>query len=209
MGISKNGLELIKKFEGRRLTAYQDAVGVWTIGYGHTKGVRPGMTITVAEADKMLEEDANEFYKYVTNPKYVPVTKQLNQNQKDALTSFAFNLGQNNLKTLCAGRNVETIGRKMTLYVKAGGKTLPGLVERRKAEQALYNKSVKKKSRYYKKCPGSCETITEGLDTIKVDSSYAKRAKIAKKNGIKDYSGTREQNHKLLALLKVGKLKTV
>lgn len=140
--IGQAGLALIKQFEGCRLTAYKCAAGVLTIGYGHTAGVHSGMTITQAQADAYLLEDVAKFEKYVNNPAYVPVTDKLNQNQFDALVSFAFNCGAGNLKTLCAGRTIAQIGAKITAYNKAGGKVLAGLTKRRKAEQALFNKAV-------------------------------------------------------------------
>ena len=140
--IGQAGLNLIKQFEGCRLTAYQCSAGVWTIGYGHTAGVYKGMKITQAQADAFLKQDIAKFEKYINNPSYVPFTEQLNQNQFDALVSFAFNLGQGNVKKLCVGRNINQIPSAMQKYCKAAGRTLPGLQRRRKAEAALYNKKV-------------------------------------------------------------------
>ena len=102
--IGQAGLALIKQYEGCRLAAYRCAAGVWTIGYGHTAGVHSGMTITQAQADAYLQQDVAKFEKYVNNPAYVPIMEQLNQNQFDALVSFAFNLGAGNLRKLCKGR---------------------------------------------------------------------------------------------------------
>ena len=138
--IGNAGLELIKKFEGCRLVAYRCAAGVWTIGYGHTQGVKQGQTCTQKQAEKWLKEDCQKFADFVDNPSYVPVTSQLNDNQRDALISFAYNCGQNNLKTLCSGRDITAIGNAIPKYNKAGGRVLQGLVERRQAEQALFNK---------------------------------------------------------------------
>lgn len=140
--IGQAGLTLIKQFEGCRLVAYQCSAGVWTIGYGHTAGVYKGMKITQAEAEAYLLQDVAKFEKYVNNLSYVPFTDQLNQNQFDALVSFAFNLGQGNVKKLCTGRVMNQIPSAMQQYCKAAGKTLPGLQRRRKAEAALYNKKV-------------------------------------------------------------------
>lgn len=89
MKISQAGIDLIKEFEGLRLVAYQDSVGVWTIGYGHTKGVYPGMVITEAQALLFLNEDIASHAYGIFNY----ITVQLNQNQFDALVSFHFNLG--------------------------------------------------------------------------------------------------------------------
>lgn len=140
--IGQAGLNLIKKFEGCRLSAYRCAAGVWTIGYGHTANVHSGMSITQAQADTFLKQDCEKFEQYVNNRSYVPFTDKLNQNQFDALVSFAFNLGQGNLKKLCANRTISQIPAGMQLYCKAAGKTLPGLQRRRKEEAALFEKAV-------------------------------------------------------------------
>lgn len=140
--IGQAGLALIKQYEGCRLTAYKCSAGVWTIGYGHTAGVHSGMTITQAQADAYLQQDTAKFEGYVNNPAYVPITANLNQNQFDALVSFAFNLGAGNLRKLCKGRTAAQIAQAMTQYCKANGKVLAGLRRRRAAEQALFNKPV-------------------------------------------------------------------
>lgn len=140
--IGQAGLALIKQYEGCRLAAYRCAAGVWTIGYGHTAGVHSGMTITQAQADAYLRQDIAKFEGYVNNPAYVPITANLNQNQFDALVSFAFNLGAGNLRKLCKGRTAAQIAQAMTQYCKANGKVLAGLKRRRAAEQALFNKPV-------------------------------------------------------------------
>ena len=158
--IGQAGLALIKQFEGCRLTAYQCSAGVWTIGYGHTAGVYKGMKITQAQADAFLKQDIAKFEKYINNPSYVPFTDKLNQNQFDALVSFAFNLGQGNVKKLCTGRVMNQIPSAMQQYCKAAGKTLPGLQRRRKAEAALYNKKVE-----------SCTGVT--ITTVKESEDYS------------------------------------
>ncbi len=140
--IGQAGLALIKQYEGCRLAAYRCAAGVWTIGYGHTAGVHSGMTITQAQADAYLQQDIAKFEGYVNNPAYVPITANLNQNQFDALVSFAFNLGAGNLRKLCKGRTAAQIPQAITQYCKANGKVLAGLRRRRAAEQALFNKPV-------------------------------------------------------------------
>ncbi|MCD8050733.1 MAG: glycoside hydrolase family protein [Clostridiales bacterium] len=147
--INAAGLALIKKFEGCKLTAYQDSAGVWTIGYGHTgkvdgKAVCKGMTITQSKANSLLTSDVAKFWAYANNSAYVPLTASMNENQRSALTSFAFNCGQSNLKTLCSDRTIAEIAEAMLLYNKAGGKVLSGLVGRRKAEQELYLTEVTK-----------------------------------------------------------------
>lgn len=140
--ISAKGIALIKRFEGCRLTAYKCSAGVWTIGYGHTSGVHSGQVITQAQADAYLRKDLEKFEKYVNDPAYVPITAQLNDNQFAALVSFAFNCGQGNLKRLCADRNTAQIAAAMPQYCKAAGRKLPGLVQRRAAEVALFNTPV-------------------------------------------------------------------
>ena len=89
------GLALIKKFEGCELEAYQCSAGVWTIGYGHTKGVQKGDVWSQNHAEHMLEVELEEFEGYIN--KYVTVA--LSQNQFDALVSWVYNLGPANLKS--------------------------------------------------------------------------------------------------------------
>lgn len=166
--IGQAGLKLIMEFEGCRLAAYQCSAGVWTIGYGHTAGVHRGMKITQAQAEAYLKQDVAKFEKYVSNASYVPFTDKLNQNQFDALVSFAFNLGQGNVKKLCTGRVMNQIPSAMQQYCKAAGKTLPGLQRRRKAEAALYNKKVEN-------CTGATTTTVKesedySMNTIKKGS---------------------------------------
>ncbi len=136
--IGKEALEMIKRFEGCRLQAYKCPAGVWTIGYGHTAGVKQGQVITQAQADAFLIADCQKFADYVDNPAYVPITYSLNDNQRDALISFTYNCGAGSLKTLCKGRTAAQIADKILLYDKAAGKVLAGLTKRRKAERELF-----------------------------------------------------------------------
>lgn len=138
MKTSEKGKDLIKEFEGCKLTAYRDPVGVWTIGYGHTRGVKEGDKITKKKADDLLSEDLERFENAVnkwSNKKYF-----FNQNEFDALVSFAFNLGNGNLDKLVnyGKRNRGQIADAILLYNKAGGKVLNGLVKRRKKERELF-----------------------------------------------------------------------
>ena len=136
------GLALIKKYEGCRLKAYKPVPSekYWTIGWGHYgPDVKEGQVITQPEADRLLAADCQRFADAVDNPACCPLTAQLNANQRDALISFAFNCGAGCLKTLCRGRTLPQIRDAMALYNKAGGKVLPGLERRRKAEQALFD----------------------------------------------------------------------
>jgi lysozyme len=137
---SRTGLELTKQFEGVRLTAYQDSVGVWTIGYGHTgPDVAPGKTISQAQADTILMKDIARFEDGVNKL----VKTSLTQNQFDALVDFSFNLGLGNLgsstllKKLNAGDYKEA-AEEFLRWDKAGGKALAGLTKRRAAERALF-----------------------------------------------------------------------
>ena len=141
MKTSKKGLEIIKKHEGCRLTAYKDPIGIPTIGYGHTAGVKIGQAITQAQADAYLKQDLWTAEKAVD--KYGN-TYNWNQCQFDALVSFTFNCGGGNLDKLLAGgkRTVAEISAKLTSYCKAGGKTLTGLVRRRAEERALFDTPV-------------------------------------------------------------------
>ena len=133
MNVSEKGIDLIKKYEGCHLTAYRCPAGIWTIGYGHIKDVKQGMTITQAQADEFLKQDCVASEKAVN-----ALGRELNQNQFDALVSFTFNCGAGNLKTLCNNRTLEVIAEKILLYNKGGGKVLNGLVKRRKEERALF-----------------------------------------------------------------------
>lgn len=144
MRASENGINLIKKFEGCRLTAYQDSVGVWTIGYGWTqpvdgKPVGKGMTITQQKADDLLKQGVIQYEAGV----HGLVTVQLNQNQYDALVDFAYNLGVNALKGSTLLRKINTgdyagAANEFTKWNKAGGKELVGLTRRREAEKSLF-----------------------------------------------------------------------
>ena len=140
MKLGERGTEMLKYFEGCKLTAYQDSVGVWTIGYGHTKGVYDGMTITQDQAEQMLLSELEEYEGYIENMVTVPLT----QNQFDALVVWVYNLGPTNfknstlLKELNAG-NYNAAGQEITRWNKAGGKVLAGLVKRREAEAELFN----------------------------------------------------------------------
>lgn len=141
MKTSNNGLELIKKYEGLKLKAYKPVKTekYWTIGYGHYgSDVIEGMTISKQKAEELLKKDVKTSETAVNN-----LPHKFNQNQFDALVSFTFNLGVGNLKKLCNGRSITEIGDKITLYTKAGGKVLTGLVRRRNEEQKLYKTPVK------------------------------------------------------------------
>jgi len=135
-----NGLDLIKTFEGCKLEAYQDSVGIWTIGYGETKNVHKGMKITQKEADDMLLNRYKEFEVEVLKL----VKPALNPNQLGALVSFSYNLGVGSLKSskLLKYININDFNKASDEFLKwnkAGGKVLNGLTKRREAERKLFN----------------------------------------------------------------------
>jgi lysozyme len=139
MRTSAKGVSLIKDFEGLRLKAYQDSVGVWTIGYGTTRGVTKGMSITAEQAERMLQNDIASFEPELDNLVKVP----LSQNQWDALMSFVYNLGSANLasSTLLKLLNAGDYARaadQFPRWNKAGGQVLPGLTKRRNAERVMF-----------------------------------------------------------------------
>ena len=139
MKTSLEGIDLIKHFEGCELEAYKCPAGVWTIGYGHIKGVQEGDVITEQQADDMLVEELEEYESYIHNLVSCP----LNQNQFDALVSWVYNLGSSNLqaspllKVLNAG-DYAGVPAQMLRWNKAGGKVLEGLTRRRQAEADLF-----------------------------------------------------------------------
>lgn len=140
MQISDNCLNLVKQFEGFEAEAYKCPAGVWTIGYGHTLNVRPKDVITEAQASQLLKEELQSYAAKVA--KIVPVT---NQNQFDALVSFAYNLGVNALGTSTLikkhlAADYKGAQAEFARWNKAAGKVLQGLVKRRAAEAALYGK---------------------------------------------------------------------
>jgi|TARA_R110002049_G_scaffold120985_1_gene275581 lysozyme len=139
MQISEEGLALIKKFEGCELEAYRCSANVLTIGYGHTKGVKEGDTITKDEAEYMLQEEMIEYEGYVNDM----VDVELNQSQYDSLCAWVYNLGPNNFQssTLLKVLNEEKyneIPQQIKRWNKAGGEVLDGLIRRREAEALLF-----------------------------------------------------------------------
>ena len=139
MHTSEEGIALLKHFEGCKLNAYQDSVGVWTIGYGHTKGVERGMKISQEEAESMLQQELeHEYEDYISD-----IDQHLTQCQFDALVCWVYNLGPTNLrsstmlKEIIAG-NMDLVPFQMKRWDKAGGKVLLGLTRRRNAEALLF-----------------------------------------------------------------------
>ncbi|WP_413154856.1 lysozyme, partial [Bartonella sp. cb54] len=141
--ISKEGLMLIKQWEGLRLHAYQDPIGIWTIGYGHTSAagkpiVHKNMNITEKTAEDILCRDLKQFERSVEQA----VTVSLTDEQFAALVSFCYNVGTTAfcnstlLKKLNKG-DYEAVPAELQRWTKAGGKRLQGLVNRRAAEAGL------------------------------------------------------------------------
>ena len=136
--INKSGLNLIKKYEGCRLTSYICPAGVLTIGYGHTgKDVKPNQTITKKKAISLLKKDLARFERHVQSYNYI---YEWTDNEFSALVSFAYNIGNIDQLTAYGTRTRSQIRTAMLKYVKANGKTLSGLVKRRKAELKLFNR---------------------------------------------------------------------
>lgn len=144
MKMTAEGLALIKEFEGFRARAYMCPAGIWTIGYGHTPSAGPpavqeGMVISRDDADAILARDTESFAAGVAKE----LRAELSDQQFSALVSFAYNVGLGNfrsssvLKAVNAG-DTAAVPRRLQLWIKAGGKTLPGLVRRRAAEAELF-----------------------------------------------------------------------
>lgn len=139
MKTSHKGIDLIKEFEGLRLKAYKCPGGVWTIGYGHTAGVRPEMVITEAQAEDFLREDLFSCENAVNNQKL-----SINQNQFDALVSLIYNIGIGNfqkstlLRKARVNPNDNSIMDEFLKWVYSKGRVLPGLQRRRLREMKLY-----------------------------------------------------------------------
>lgn len=144
MQTSEKGIALIKQFEGCKLTAYQDSVGVWTIGYGWTqpvdgKPIRAGMTIKQETAERLLKTGLVSYESDVSRLVKVGLT----QGQFDALVSFTYNLGARSLSTSTLLRKLNAgdyagAADEFLRWNKAGGKVLNGLTRRREAELALF-----------------------------------------------------------------------
>ncbi|MBT1889244.1 lysozyme [Enterobacter roggenkampii] len=144
MQTSEKGIALIKQFEGCKLTAYQDSVGVWTIGYGWTqpvdgKPIRAGMTINQETAERLLKTGLVSYESDVSRLVKVGLT----QGQFDALVSFTYNLGARSLSTSTLLRKLNAgdyagAADEFLRWNKAGGKVLNGLTRRREAERALF-----------------------------------------------------------------------
>lgn len=141
MTYSKTGIQLTEQFEGCRLTAYQDQVGRWTIGYGHTAGVKPGDTCSMQQAEVMLYADIAWAVTFVNHVVTIP---SLTQGEFDALVDFTFNLGSGSLQhssllSLVNQGNFEAAAQEFDKWDHAGGQVVAGLLRRRQAEENEFN----------------------------------------------------------------------
>lgn len=150
--VSENGINLIKKWEGLYLKSYYDCVGVITIGWGITNAdksitgtsIHKGMTISRETAEKWLRDSLNK--KYLPKVLKYDGKYDFNQNQLDALVSFAYNIGSIDQLTANGTRSIATIAKKILEYNKAGGRYVRGLAERRRDEYNLFVKPCSKTS---------------------------------------------------------------
>ena len=142
--INQAGIDIIKQSEGCRLKAYKCPAGVWTIGYGHTKGVTPNSVFqSQDEAEQLLIKDLIEYSSAVEALIVVP----LNDNQFSSLVSFTYNVGIGALKNSTLRKKLNTgdyksVPEQMIKWTKGGGKILPGLVQRRNLEIELFRKET-------------------------------------------------------------------
>lgn len=136
---NEKGLKIIKDSESLQLKAYKDSGGVWTVGWGHTKSVYPGMHITEAAAEALLKKDLEEAETAVKDL----VTAELNHNQFSALVSLVFNIGtgafrKSTLLHHLNERQYKEAARQFRRWVYDNGRKLNGLVTRREKERALF-----------------------------------------------------------------------
>lgn len=139
MTTSQRGIDLIKTFEGLKLTAYVCPAGVLTIGFGTTRNVTEGMTITAAEAERLLRDDLREFERGVSQAVNVP----LEQHEFDALIAFTYNVGlgafrKSTLLRLLNAGDKAGAAKQFARWNRAGGRVLAGLTRRREAERKLF-----------------------------------------------------------------------
>lgn len=184
MRTSKKGIELIKKFEGIKTKAYLCPAGVWTIGYGHTKGVKKNDTCTMAKAIEFLKEDLRVFECAIDDL----VKVELNQNQFDALVSFVFNVGATAFKKstmlkFINANHFPLAAGQFDLWNKGGGVVLQGLVKRRAAEKELFLAPVSNSNNY--------KVIATGLNVRKQPGTTYKIVKVLTKNTVVEITETK------------------
>jgi lysozyme len=189
-----SGLALTKRSESLRLDAYQDSVGVWTIGYGHTgTDVRQGLTITEEQASILLAADVAWAVTCVNKC----VTAAINQNQFDALVDFTFNLGctslaQSTLLRMLNAADLAGAAAQFLRWNKAGGKVLRGLTIRRQAEMDLFNTPVTQ--------PGGAVSLQAAASPIRVQPAGGAirlpARKAAKKKAVRTKKAKKSANRK-------------
>lgn len=177
--VTNKCIKLVKKFEGLYKKAYRDEVGVWTIGYGITnadksitgKTIKAGLVISEKTADNWLERSLNN--KYLQKVMKYDNKYRWNQNEIDALVSFAYNIGSIDGLTANGTRSRATIAAKILEYNKAGGKVYRGLTRRRTAERKLFLTATKAKKAATKKAYAVVNTKHDPLTIRKAASSTA------------------------------------
>ena len=177
--VTNKCIKLVKKFEGLYKKAYRDEVGVWTIGYGITNAdksitgatIKAGLVISEKTADNWLERSLNS--KYLQKVMKYDKKYNWNQNEIDALISFAYNIGSIDGLTANGTRSRATIAAKILEYNKAGGKVYRGLTRRRKAERKLFLTATKAKKKAVKKVYAKVNTKHDPLTIRKSASSTA------------------------------------
>lgn len=206
MKINKEGLELIKSFEGFYSRAYPDPAYGWdvpTIGYGTTNSDKAITGVTIKRGMTISKETATEWLEKSVNKKYAPLVEKyqkiynFNENQFSALVSFAYNVGSIDKLTDYGTRSIATIRKKILEYNKANGKVLNGLTRRRKAELALFDKPVPKpaKIKYTGTLPSfpllrSYYKNGDGIIRLKIYTTQIKRTQKALNwalSGVKGY----------------------
>jgi GH24 family phage-related lysozyme (muramidase) len=199
MNIDQKGIDLIKSFEGLQLKAY-NATGKEkynTIGYGHYGAdVRAGQVITIQQAEDMLKNDLQKFVDGVNNL----LKTTVNQYQFDALVSFAYNcglgnLGSSDLLKFVNKRDFTSAALEFAKWNKAGGVVLAGLTRRREAERQLFVTAPPKPAY-------TGVSLVDYLASINKPTDFVSRQKLAKANGMNYYSGSSEDNTKLLNILR-------
>lgn len=177
--VSKKCITLVKEFEGLYLKAYRDEVGVWTIGYGITNADKAITKVTVKAGLKITEKTADNWLERSLNSKYLQKVMKYdkkynwNQNEIDALVSFAYNIGSIDGLTANGTRSRATIAAKILEYNKAAGKVYRGLTRRRKAERKLFLTATKAKKKAVKKVYAKVNTKHDPLTIRKSASSTA------------------------------------
>lgn len=132
-------IDLIKEFEGFRSDAYQDVGGIWTIGYGHTKGVIPGQWMDEGAVTELLEQEINHIVSIISPL----ITAPLNENQRTALISLVYNISisafsKSTLLKFINKGDLQTASNEFLKWINVNKKVCPGLLKRRRKEQELF-----------------------------------------------------------------------